>query len=314
MIKERQIGEIFYSNLAKCWVVVKEFDGRLGTYTCKGSCIYYQTAKCDIREMKSSIHCQTPQRSDKHEIIFTKIPEVTIINEHNLVEGEYFIFNNRIYKTVKYGNIKDTFIAAIPDNVTKDNILYRYTGADVNRLVFKFIQKCDNKINNMEEGIVKLTLEKAKEYYNGTNEALKEIAKQAFNEDKLKGDSWESHFINTNGCMNGFVINTIGSIVATHDTEVGIDSKRIFKTQKQALSALAYAQLTQLMALPEYNGDWQPIWDLGSIKYCIYASFHSLIIRNYHHERNFIAFKNAGIRDKFLQNFEPLLKQYFQID
>ena len=51
----------------------------------------------------------------------------------------------------------------------------------------------------------------------------------------------------------------------TDDYEIGSDFKNIFKTEKQAKSALAYAQLTQLMALPEYNGDWVPDWDADCI-------------------------------------------------
>ena len=45
--------------------------------------------------------------------------------------------------------------------------------------------------------------------------------------------------------------------------------KATFRTEKQAKSALAYAQLTQLMALPEYNGDWVPDWNNNYSKFII---------------------------------------------
>jgi hypothetical protein len=311
MENEKSIGDIFYSNLAKCWAIVENYDHK--SMACIKNCIFYNHDECNLRNLHYT--CLSSNRADNSSVIFTKIPEIDFINEHKPVEGEYFIFNNRIYKTMKYGNVRDTFSAAIPDNVTKNNILYHYAGADINRLVFKFIQKCDNKINNMEEeGIVKLTLDKAKEYYNGDNEALKEIAKQAFKEDKLKGDSWERHFINTNGCMNGFVINALGIIEVINDTEVGIDSKRIFKDKKHAISALAYAQLTQLMASPEYNGGWEPDWHTRESKSCLYACDNSIKRTTMYNDRCKMAFKTDEIRDKFLSNFEFLLKQYFELD
>ena len=88
---------------------------------------------------------------------------------------------------------------------------------------------------------------------------FKEMALSAFTEAELNPvrNEWESKFMENNikGCYIGR-----DSIISHLDYIASKSKKGTFKTEKQAKSALAYAQLTQLMALPEYNGDWVPDW------------------------------------------------------
>ncbi len=86
------------------------------------------------------------------------------------------------------------------------------------------------------------------------------------------------------------------------------------KTEKQAKSALAYAQITQLMALPCYNGDWVPDWNEAITKYCIERTNKNLKKSEHCHLFIPICFKSSEVRDVFLQNNEKLLKQYFEMD
>ena len=93
------------------------------------------------------------------------------------------------------------------------------------------------------------------------------------------------------------------------------NDKNVFKTEKQAKSALAYAQITQLMALPCYNGDWIPDWENGLFdKYALIRTNNviGLILRCDTFAP--IAFKSKGVRESFLKNHEDLLRQYFQMD
>ena len=84
-----------------------------------------------------------------------------------------------------------------------------------------------------------------------------------------------------------------------------------FKTEKQAKSALAYAQLTQLMALPEYNGDWVPDWNNeDEMKFCIICSREELIIDSFYGYRQKVCFKSMGLAERFLENNSDLLKQF----
>ena len=88
----------------------------------------------------------------------------------------------------------------------------------------------------------------------------------------------------------------------------------IFKTEKQAKSAIAYAQLTQLMALPCYNGDWKPDWNddeetkyiIRRVNYLVEKDYYSSI---YHP----ISFKSSEICDIFYTKYMDLLKDYFEI-
>ena len=90
--------------------------------------------------------------------------------------------------------------------------------------------------------------------------------------------------------------------------------KIIFKTKKQAASALAYAQLTQLMALPCYNGDWTLDWDCkNQEKYCIKRLKYDIVKLDYSGYFSFLAFKSEKVRDEFFNNHIDLIRQFYQL-
>lgn len=122
--------------------------------------------------------------------------------------------------------------------------------------------------------------------------------------------SWEEIFIGKK--MTGYWINGT-SIIGEVNFESAKNYISVFKTEKQAKSALAYAQLTQLMALPCYNGNWQPDWTDFSLKHIIMRNSDHLDTSNSCITYSPIAFKTPGIRDAFLVNNQELLKQYFQL-
>ena len=90
--------------------------------------------------------------------------------------------------------------------------------------------------------------------------------------------------------------------------------KALFKTKKQAASALAYAQLTQLMALPCYNGNWTPNWDdSNQEKYCITRMKYDIVKLDYSGYFSFLAFKSEKVRDEFFNNHMDLIRQFNQL-
>lgn len=90
--------------------------------------------------------------------------------------------------------------------------------------------------------------------------------------------------------------------------------KSIFKKYKQASSSLAYAQLSQLMADPEYNGNWEPDWNNNEEnKYCIERIKDDLVVESFTYTHHFLAFKHIHSRDKFLEEYKDLIKQFFGI-
>ena len=164
----------------------------------------------------------------------------------------------------------------------------------------------------METRNVKVSLETAKRWYEQGGE-FKEMALSAFTEAELNPirNEWGNKFVGEN--IQGFYIGNDGEIYV-EDSIANYSEKGVFKTEKQAKSALAYAQLTQLMALPEYNGDWVPGWNDNDTIYTIGRIGFYLRIEVYSCTYQKICFKTKEICNKFLDNNLDLLKEYFELD
>ena len=124
--------------------------------------------------------------------------------------------------------------------------------------------------------------------------------------------SWNEAFISE--FIKGYYVEG-SSIEHTGHNKCTIEDRGTFKTEKQAASALAYAQLTQLMALPCYNGDWMPDWNnLSQIKYCIERLLKYDIVKlDFSGCFSFLAFKSKEARDVFLENHLDLIRQFYQL-
>ena len=111
--------------------------------------------------------------------------------------------------------------------------------------------------------------------------------------------------------ISGFDIKLYNSDIRSATSR----EKALFKTKKQAESSLAYAQLTQLMALPCYNGDWMPDWNnLSQIKYSIERLLKYDIVKlDFSGCFSFLAFKSKEARDVFLENHLDLIRQFYQL-
>ena len=165
----------------------------------------------------------------------------------------------------------------------------------------------------MEARNVKITLETAKRWYEQGGE-FKEMALSAFTEAELNPirNEWESKILGKD--IDGFYISSLSYITDSKGRCYQTD-KATFKTEKQAKSALAYAQLTQLMALPEYNGDWVPDWNnRAEYKYIIMRYGNEIDVNYCTNIYDHIYFKTAEIRSRFLENNYDLLKEYFELD
>lgn len=143
-------------------------------------------------------------------------------------------------------------------------------------------------------------------------------AKSSFTEIKFKPieakypDSWEDAFLGKN--IDGYFVRGKSLLTFNYGqkevTKYEID---VYKTGKQAQAALAYAQLTQLMALPCYNGDWEADWDdVDQQKYYIYRSGSQLEKSTNYCDYEEIAFKSPEIRDIFFDKYQDLLQTYYQ--
>ena len=122
---------------------------------------------------------------------------------------------------------------------------------------------------------------------------------------------WNEAFLSE--VIKGYYVEG-SSIEYTGHNKCTIEDRYTFKTEKQAASSLAYAQLTQLMALPCYNGDWAPNWDdPNQERYCITRMKYDIVKLDYSGYFSFLAFKSEKVRDEFFNNHMDLIRQFHQL-
>lgn len=155
---------------------------------------------------------------------------------------------------------------------------------------------------------IELSLEKARELY-GKNPEMDELLLANFTKDELTKKKLPK-FFNELKNTDGYYITSQAKI----ERSVYGLYLNSFPTEKQAKSALAMAQLSQLMAV--YNDGWEP--DFGSMNnrsnWCIVRYTDEIKWQNVGKTYNFLAFKSLELCELFLANFEPLIKEYFMID
>jgi hypothetical protein len=116
----------------------------------------------------------------------------------------------------------------------------------------------------METRNVKISLETAQRWYNGTDNELKELAVQTYPELSKKElpKSWLDL-----GNINGYYLDAFSQ---THDikTKTEETAKNTFTTKEQAEASVAMAQLSQLIKV--YNDGWKPDFNDSEEKYAIF--------------------------------------------
>ena len=114
--------------------------------------------------------------------------------------------------------------------------------------------------------------------------------------------------------VGGYYITTNSHIQYLEISYVESCNRNNFLTEKQAKSALAMAQISQLM--PYYGGEiTDKEWDDNNIvKYVIKRMYNRIDLDNYYTIYHFLAFHTLEQRDEFLKNNERLVKDYLMID
>lgn len=154
---------------------------------------------------------------------------------------------------------------------------------------------------------IKLSLDQARKMY-GKNPEMDDLLLANFSKEELIKKKLPKLFRDLT-VTPGYYITSQGRI--DRSSELGA-YKNSFATEKQAKSALAAAQLSQLMAV--YNDGWEFNPDGKTYGYGIYRNINKVEFDSFLYQWKFLAFKSSEIRDEFLKNFEPLIKEYFMID
>ena len=163
----------------------------------------------------------------------------------------------------------------------------------------------------MEERNVKLSLDKAREWYNRGGE-LKELALSAFTENEIKEivlpNSWEE-FCKLYPIKEEEYYIELNSI----PTEVPIgerfdyDDKNILPSKKAAEAHLALMQLHQLRDC--YRQGWVPDWsDSKQCKWFICFNTDKFTVKCNFNYSQFLSFQSEEIAEKFLDNFKDLIE------
>jgi hypothetical protein len=159
----------------------------------------------------------------------------------------------------------------------------------------------------METRNVKISLETAQRWYNGTDDELKELALQTYPEiaKKTLPKSWEELEV-----IKGCYVSSFSKILDPIDNSVLSLNYKVFKTENQAKSTLAMAKLSQLMAV--YNDGWVPDWkNTKQKKYIIYMLNDNIAVDWVYSQKYFLSFKTENLREEFLENFKEDIETYF---
>lgn len=108
--------------------------------------------------------------------------------------------------------------------------------------------------------------------------------------------------------IRGVYINYNSSI---QECEVSPDdtNKNVFLNEKYAKSALALAQISQLLPYYDSNVNWENI----KYKYCIVKQHNKIVIRPWSSVYHSLAFNSMEEAERFLKYNKQLVKDYFML-
>ena len=163
----------------------------------------------------------------------------------------------------------------------------------------------------MEERNIKISLEKARDWYNRGGE-YKELALSAFSEKEIKTsmlpNTWEEfcefYPVKEKECyiVVDSTLSEIGGCPRFSDRD-----KNILPSKEAAKAHLAYMQLHQLRDC--YRQGWLPNWSDGKqCKWCICFNTDRFTIKCNFNYSQFLSFQSEEIARKFLNNFQELIK------
>lgn len=163
----------------------------------------------------------------------------------------------------------------------------------------------------MEERNVKISLDKAREWYKKGGE-FKELALSAFTENEIitsaLPNTWEEFCKMYPVKDNEWYIGTNSNIIRMFQGKrYTLHCCNILPSQQAAKAHLAYMQLHQLRDC--YRQGWLPDWSNNcQEKYCIEFSNYQYKIFKYFVSCRFLSFQSKDIAKKFLMYFKDLIE------
>ena len=164
----------------------------------------------------------------------------------------------------------------------------------------------------MEERNVKISLDKARDWYNKGGE-LKELALSAFTENEITTsalpNTWEEFckMYPIKEDKKEWFIDADSTPRYEYKGKRYINEcKNILPSKQAAEQHLAYMMLHQLRDC--YRQGWIPDWkNENQIKWCIYLDFNMLEVKSIYSSQ-FLSFQSEEIARKFLNNFKGFIE------
>ena len=168
----------------------------------------------------------------------------------------------------------------------------------------------------MEVKVLNVELDTAKKWYKSGNVELEALALQLFSEEDLNSKevkTWDD-LIGTKVPKESYFIggtSRVSKIITNQTFDIKYN-KNLFIDEKHAKSALAMAQISQL--IPYYGGvitDTE--WNSNVIKYVITRRNNSIVPESFTIIYHLLAFHTREQRDEFLKNNKQLVMDYFML-
>lgn len=162
----------------------------------------------------------------------------------------------------------------------------------------------------MEDRIVTLSLDKAKEWYKKGGE-LKEVALQAYTKEELKKvmlpKTWDEFCENYPTGKEEYFINGWSEIKPFYENYTRCSSvdKNSLPSYEAAKAHLALMQLHQLRDC--YRQGWAPDFTDDTLKHVICLIGGIPIVTTIYGTSNFLSFQTKKLAEEFLNNFKELI-------
>lgn len=109
--------------------------------------------------------------------------------------------------------------------------------------------------------------------------------------------------------ISGYGITTENQIVHWSGLNANEENQNVFLNEKYAKSALALAQISQLLPYYDSNVNWRNTKD----KHCIDKAHNEIIISKWSEIYHVLAFNSREEAERFLKYNEQLVKDYFML-
>lgn len=157
---------------------------------------------------------------------------------------------------------------------------------------------------------IKLSLEQAKQLYS-EHPDWRETVLSDFSNEELGIESQLPTSVQKLNSISGWWID-LNSKIKRSDNITLPESLSMFATEKQARSALAFAQLSQLAKV--MNGDWEHEWDGKEKGWTVeYHTIGNLCVEVYWWKKQHISFKTQELAEFSLEHHRQLWEDYWMI-